>query len=65
MRSGNRLEYEKRVNRVIDHVRQHLAENLALAELARVAAFSPFHFDRVFKAIIDLPSEGPLDRSTS
>jgi AraC family transcriptional regulator len=47
----SRLEYEKRVNRVIDHVREHLADPLTLAELARVAAFSPFHFHRVFRAI--------------
>jgi AraC family transcriptional regulator len=46
-----RLEYEKRVNRVIDHIHDHLGEELSLAELARVAAFSPFHFHRVFKAI--------------
>jgi AraC family transcriptional regulator len=48
---GNRLEYEKRVNRVIDHIRAYLAEELTLADLARVAAFSPFHFHRVFAAI--------------
>jgi AraC family transcriptional regulator len=48
---GNRLEYEKRVNRVIDHVRAHLPEELTLATLARVAAFSPFHFHRIFAAI--------------
>jgi AraC family transcriptional regulator len=47
----NRLEYEKRANRVIDHIRDHLGEALSLAELARVAAFSPFHFHRVFKAL--------------
>jgi AraC family transcriptional regulator len=46
-----RLEYDRRVNRVIDHIRGHLAEPLTLDELARVAAFSPFHFDRVFKAV--------------
>ena len=51
MSSDGRLEYEQRVNRVIDHVREHLAEPLPLAELARVAAFSPFHFHRVFRAI--------------
>ena len=51
MSRGDRLEYEKRVNRVIDHIRAHLADELSLAALARVAAFSPFHFDRVFKAI--------------
>jgi AraC family transcriptional regulator len=48
---GDRLEYEKRVNRVIDHIREHLADELSLAQLARVAAFSPFHFHRVFSAI--------------
>jgi AraC family transcriptional regulator len=47
----NRLEYEKRVNRVIDHVRAHLPDNLTLGDLAGVAAFSPFHFHRVFKSI--------------
>src|SRR5262245_9601115 len=47
----NRLEYEKRVNRVIDHVREHLADELTLTALAGVAAFSPFHFHRVFHAI--------------
>ena len=51
MGGAGRLESHKRVNRVIDHVRRHLAEPLTLAELARVAAFSPFHFDRVFKAV--------------
>jgi AraC family transcriptional regulator len=48
---GSRLEYEQRVNRVIDHIRAHLGEALALAAIARVAAFSPFHFHRVFRAI--------------
>src|SRR5918994_4078300 len=47
---ANRLEYEKRVNRVVDHVHAHLAEELSLPALARIAAFSPFHFHRVFKA---------------
>src|SRR5215468_1160376 len=49
--AGNRLQYEKRVNRVIDHIRGHLADELTLAALARVAAFSPFHFHRVFAGI--------------
>ena len=51
MTAGNRPEYEKRVHRVIDHIRDHLADELTLAALARVAAFSPFHFHRVFAAI--------------
>ena len=48
---SHRLEYEKRVNRVIDHVRANLAEDLSLDRLAHVAAFSPFHFHRIFRAI--------------
>ena len=47
----DRLEYEKRVNLVIDHVSGHLADDLSLEGLARVAAFSPFHFHRIFRAI--------------
>jgi len=47
----HRDEYVKRVNRVIDHIRAHRAEELSVESLARVAAFSPFHFHRIFKAI--------------
>jgi AraC family transcriptional regulator len=49
--SANRREYEGRVNRVVDHIGGHLGEELSLAALARVAAFSPFHFHRVFRAV--------------
>jgi len=36
---------------VVDHIHAHLAEELLLVALARVAAFSPFHFHRVFRAV--------------
>jgi len=39
------------VNRAIDHVLTHLHEPLRLEDVAAVAAFSPFHFHRVFKAL--------------
>jgi AraC family transcriptional regulator len=48
---ASRLEYEKRINRVIDHIRGHLADDLTLAQLASVAAFSPFHFHRIFHVV--------------
>jgi AraC family transcriptional regulator len=47
----NRSEYQRRVNRVIDHIQANRAEPLSLETLAAVAAFSPFHFHRVFKAV--------------
>jgi AraC family transcriptional regulator len=48
--SGDGSAYQTRVNRVIDHISAHLGEPLTLADLAGVAAFSPFHFHRVFRA---------------
>ncbi|HUG35538.1 MAG TPA: AraC family transcriptional regulator [Candidatus Limnocylindrales bacterium] len=64
MRESGRhqLEYEKRVNRVIDHIGGHLGEDLRLSPLARVAAFSPFHFHRVFRAITGEPLFGYIQR---
>jgi AraC-like DNA-binding protein len=47
----SRQEYLERINRVLDYIDVHLEEKLALAALAKVAAFSPFHFHRVFRAI--------------
>jgi AraC family transcriptional regulator len=48
-----RREYVGRVNRVMDYVHANLAGDLRLETLARIASFSPFHFHRVFKAVID------------
>jgi AraC family transcriptional regulator len=44
--------YIERVNRAIDHIVVHLAEPLPLRGLARAARLSPFHFHRVFQALI-------------
>ncbi|WP_017904460.1 AraC family transcriptional regulator [Pseudomonas asplenii] len=44
------LEYTRRMNRVLEHIDQHLDQPLELAELAAIAYFSPFHFHRLFSA---------------
>jgi len=44
-------EYTKRINRVIDYLRDHLDEPLKLEDLAKVACFSEYHFHRVFGAM--------------
>ncbi|GJM45314.1 MAG: AraC family transcriptional regulator [Gemmatimonadota bacterium] len=44
-------DYVRRVNRVIDHVLDHLDETLSLDCLAQIACFSPFHFHRIFSAV--------------
>jgi len=47
-----REEYTSRINRVIDYIEINLNKDLSLQELAGVANFSPFHFHRIFSAII-------------
>lgn len=47
-----RDEYIHRINRVIDYIEAHIGEDLPLAELAQVAEFSPFHFHRIFRAMV-------------
>src|SRR5579862_4158063 len=47
--------YIRRINRVIDYIRDHLDEPLPLQALARVAYFSSFHFHRIFKSLTGEP----------
>lgn len=45
-----RERYHAKMLRVLDHIDQHLDEELNLEAVSAVAAFSPFHFHRQFKA---------------
>ncbi|MEP7382687.1 MAG: AraC family transcriptional regulator [Gemmatimonadota bacterium] len=49
----SRAEYEQRLHRVLAHIDAHLDESLDLVTLAGVANFSPFHFHRLFTALMD------------
>ncbi len=57
-----RREYVGRVNRVMDHIRANLAGDLRLETLAQVANFSPYHFHRVFKAVVGETLNGYIRR---
>lgn len=46
--------YNARMQRVLDHIDQHLDGDLDLEAMARVAAFSKFHFHRQFTATFGL-----------
>ncbi len=48
--NSHRTEYEGRLHRALAYVDEHLDETISLAQLAHVAAFSPFHFHRIFAA---------------
>lgn len=51
MKPCTRAAYESRLLRVLLHIQRHLDRSPSLAELAEVAAFSPFHFARIFRAM--------------
>ncbi|NII55999.1 AraC family transcriptional regulator [Luteibacter sp. SG786] len=44
--------FESRLKRVADHLAAHLDEPLSLDRLAEVAAMSPFHFHRLWTAMV-------------
>jgi AraC family transcriptional regulator len=43
------------IDEVIHYIHRHLDEPLPLARLARYAAYSPYHFTRIFKERVGLP----------
>jgi AraC family transcriptional regulator len=45
-------EYKIRVNQVINFILQNLTEDLSLENLAKIAEYSPFHFQKIFKSIV-------------
>jgi AraC family transcriptional regulator len=51
-RSDTTATYIERVNLAIDHIVNHLHEPLRLRNLSRAARLSPFHFHRVFQALV-------------
>jgi len=51
MKASTAQDYRERVVRTLLYIQQHLDEELDYAALSSVAAFSPFHFHRVFRGI--------------
>jgi AraC family transcriptional regulator len=62
------LDYVARVNTAIDYVTQNLDRPLRLEDVARAACFSPYHFHRIFRALMgetlgSFTTRGRLERS--
>jgi AraC family transcriptional regulator len=47
-----RATYTSRINNVMDYIEKKLDEDLSLDTLADIAGFSPFHFHRIFNAMV-------------
>jgi AraC family transcriptional regulator len=56
------LEYRYRINHVVNYMEEHLTEPLTLEEVSDVSAYSPYHFHRVFKTVMDENVHGFIQR---
>ncbi len=45
-------EYRRRISLAMNYISHHLDRELRLDEIAKAASFSPFHFHRIFKAVV-------------
>ena len=45
-------DYARRPDRVAAHIWAHLDEDLDLGVLAEIACFSPYHFHRIYRAVL-------------
>lgn len=56
--SKTQKDYIARINKVIHYITENFSDNINLKILADIACFSPFHFHRVFNAIVgETPNE--------
>ena len=49
---ASRNVYRDRINRALDFIESNLSGDLQLADVAREACFSPYHFHRIFCAMV-------------
>ena len=54
--------YIARINKAIDFFEKHMSESLNLADFAREACFSPFHFHRIFSLMTSETPYGFMNR---
>lgn len=48
----SKKEYIARINRVIDYISQNMNQTIDLSLMSDIAAFSPYHFHRIFTYIV-------------
>ena len=59
--SGHRLD-DGRLRRVLAYIEEHLADDIAVADIANVACLSIFHFTRAFAATMGAPPHRYVSR---
>ncbi len=52
MKASTEQDYRERIVRTLVHIQEHLDDPLSLEDVADVAAFSRFHFHRIFRGLV-------------
>ena len=52
IRKLTRDDYENRMLRLQLYIQRHLDGDLDLKKLAKIAAFSPYHYHRIFRSLV-------------
>jgi len=52
IKNDQQLHYIKRINKVVDYIDNNLDAELSLQILSDIACFSPYHFHRIFSALL-------------
>lgn len=52
MLNNSENEYCRRISRVLTYIGEHPDSNLSISELSKLSFFSPFHFHRIFRALV-------------
>ena len=55
MKVQTSMQYQQRLQRVIDYIYQHLSDDLTLEQLAEQAWMSPWHFHRIYRLLAEEP----------
>ncbi len=55
-------EYVRRTLKVLIYIEENIDEDLTLEKLAKIACYSPFHFHRIFQAIVGETIHGYVKR---
>lgn len=54
--------YRARLNRAIEYIDEHIGDKLDLETVAGIAAFSKYHFHRVFSSMVGEPLGAYIQR---
>jgi AraC family transcriptional regulator len=62
MLDNHQNEYVTRIHKVQDYIEENYGKNLSTEELAVVAGFSKYHFNRIFKSVMQEPLSHYVNR---